>query len=72
MRKLSAFLRDDGGASAAEFTLILPVFLLFLLGIIVTLCSFIVIAVRFADAPAEDFDPQVEATLGHGPAVVQA
>ena len=34
MRRIMLFLRDDRGSSAAEFALILPIFLLFLLGLI--------------------------------------
>ena len=45
---------------------------IFLLGIVVTLSSFVMIAVRFAEAPAGEFDPAVEAALGHGTAVAQA
>jgi NNP family nitrate/nitrite transporter-like MFS transporter len=45
---------------------------IFLLGIVVTLSSFVMIAVRFAEAPAGELDPALEAALGRGPAVAQA
>ncbi|QDT56161.1 putative nitrate transporter NarT [Caulifigura coniformis] len=45
---------------------------MFLLGIIVTLSSFAVLAVRFADKAAEDLAPQGEPSLGHGAAIAQA
>jgi MFS transporter, NNP family, nitrate/nitrite transporter len=45
---------------------------IFLLGIVVTLSSFVMIAVRFSDAPAGELDPGTETTIGRGPAIAQA
>lgn len=49
---------------------------MFLLGIVVTCCSFVMVAVRFGEAPATSSDPLpasgLEQALGHGAAAVQA